>query len=293
MKSLMEKRPGFKITMFTTPSATALVAAWRSFVQSQHELVPNGPWFYDLVDLSRQVLTNTFYDMYYLFSSAYDRKDLHTTEVIGAKLIEVIYDMDVLLSSNVNFLLGNWLEAAKAFGVNNSEKKLYEFNARNQITLWGPDGEILDYAAKAWGGVYSSFYLDRWTFFIDSVVYSLLNNIPFNDDTFNAAVLVREQQWCQSNTLFPTTPNGDTIAIVNSLVYRYANASSIDATYTVMANTDAPGNDLFDAWSHDIDQLKILCSLDVNCKGFNSNGWMKTAVSSTVPSSGAQLYIKN
>lgn len=29
---------------------------------------------------------------------------------------------------------------------------LYEYNARNQITLWGPDGQIKDYANKQWAG---------------------------------------------------------------------------------------------------------------------------------------------
>lgn len=32
------------------------------------------------------------------------------------------------------------------------EKQLYEYNARNQITLWGPRGEIVDYANKQWAG---------------------------------------------------------------------------------------------------------------------------------------------
>jgi hypothetical protein len=28
------------------------------------------------------------------------------------------------------------------------EARNYEFNARNQITLWGPDGQILDYGGE-------------------------------------------------------------------------------------------------------------------------------------------------
>lgn len=32
------------------------------------------------------------------------------------------------------------------------ESDLYEYNARNQITLWGPSGEIKDYANKQWAG---------------------------------------------------------------------------------------------------------------------------------------------
>jgi hypothetical protein len=34
------------------------------------------------------------------------------------------------------------------------EKQLYEYNARNQITLWGPRGEIVDYANKQWAGMF-------------------------------------------------------------------------------------------------------------------------------------------
>ena len=52
--------------------------------------------------------------------------------------------MDVLLGTDPHFLLGNWLEAAKAIGTTDDEKKLYEYNARNQITLWGPTGQVTD-----------------------------------------------------------------------------------------------------------------------------------------------------
>ncbi|RMY85789.1 hypothetical protein D0864_07220 [Hortaea werneckii] len=46
----------------------------------------------------------------------------------------------------------------------------YEYNARNQITLWGPGGEISDYAAKQWGGLIGSYYLPRWEMFVDFVL---------------------------------------------------------------------------------------------------------------------------
>ena len=85
--------------------------------------------------------------------------------------------------------MGPWLEMAKALGTNEAEKALYEYNARNQvgghhityyyvdtsdswlgmktsfqITLWGPNGEIMDYAAKQWSGLFSSYYTPRSTF---------------------------------------------------------------------------------------------------------------------------------
>ena len=59
--------------------------------------------------------------------------------------LDILEDLDRILATNKNFLLGPWLESAKAMATNSRERKLYEFNARNQITLWGPDGQILDY----------------------------------------------------------------------------------------------------------------------------------------------------
>lgn len=59
--------------------------------------------------------------------------------------LDILQDLDRILATNKNFLLGPWLESAKALATNSRERKLYEFNARNQITLWGPDGQILDY----------------------------------------------------------------------------------------------------------------------------------------------------
>ena len=80
---------------------------------------------------------------------------------------------------------------SKALATNDAESRLYEFNARNQITLWGPDGgfifldifygpiltfifldimsfrkanplgQILDYAGKQWSGMVSDYYVPR------------------------------------------------------------------------------------------------------------------------------------
>ena len=78
---------------------------------------------------------------------------------------------------------------SKALATTDAESRLYEFNARNQITLWGPDGgfifldiiyfckanllgQILDYAGKQWSGMVSDYYIPRfqrssiWTTFI-------------------------------------------------------------------------------------------------------------------------------
>lgn len=61
---------------------------------------------------------------------------------MGARLLTLLEDMDQLLWSDSHFLLGTWLEAAKQLANDAQERRLYEFNARNQITLWGPTGNV-------------------------------------------------------------------------------------------------------------------------------------------------------
>ena len=46
----------------------------------------------------------------------------------------------------------NKIELTGTHGLSTGSLRL-EFNARNQVTLWGPNGEINDYAAKSWGGL--------------------------------------------------------------------------------------------------------------------------------------------
>jgi len=58
------------------------------------------------------------------------------------ELLDLLLDVDTLLATDEHFLLGVWLENAKNMSTSDRERRLYEYNARNQITLWGPDGNV-------------------------------------------------------------------------------------------------------------------------------------------------------
>jgi len=73
----------------------------------------------------------------------------------------LIIDLDNLLGTNINYLLGQWLADAQSWAQTPFERDLNQFNALNQLTLWGPNGEINDYAAKEWSGLVKSYYLER------------------------------------------------------------------------------------------------------------------------------------
>jgi len=48
---------------------------------------------------------------------------------------------------------GRWVSDAENLATNVEDRGLFHYNALNQVTLWGPTGEISDYAGKQWSGL--------------------------------------------------------------------------------------------------------------------------------------------
>lgn len=158
---------------------SVLVDVWNLFYQgvaSAPELWNDPAFRYDMVDMTRQVLSNAFTQLYLDFMGIYNGTSLPSTgsytaslSSAGGKLLDLLSSLDSVLLTNENFLLSKWLADARSWAAPNSttEPSYYEYNARNQITLWGPHGEINDYASKVWGGLVSSYYSPRWRIFVD------------------------------------------------------------------------------------------------------------------------------
>ena len=84
------------------------------------------------------------------FTAAYDRRNLVLAVSLRDQLLTLVSEVDMLLASNSRFLLGSWIESARSWATSEEEARLFDFNARNLVTLWGPNGEITDYASKSW-----------------------------------------------------------------------------------------------------------------------------------------------
>ena len=173
------------------------------------------------MDVTRQSLQLIAITIYHDMIAGYNAKSKSAVQAAAAKLYEVFRDMDAILSSNQYFLLGHWLNSAKALAKNTQEIELYEYNARNQITLWGPRGNIDDYANKMWGDLVNSYYKPRWELFESFLVDAITHGTPFDSSKFNAAVLVQETQWTHGNTSFPDSPVGDTLTVAKMLHKKY------------------------------------------------------------------------
>ena len=102
------------------------------------------PSRFDLIDIMRQYLTNLAPKFYAGAIEAFNKNNTSMFKSNSTLFLDLLLDMDELLGTNKYFLLGNWLNLAKTVpNATIQDTKLYEFNARNQITLWGPNGEII------------------------------------------------------------------------------------------------------------------------------------------------------
>lgn len=112
-------------------------------MHASSELSQSALYNHDLVDITRQFFQNKAEDLYTKFIAAFLRNERHASLKLSHQFVETLRDMDRILSSNTDFLLGSWLEQAKDLATTDAERQLFEINARNQITIWGPKGQVV------------------------------------------------------------------------------------------------------------------------------------------------------
>ena len=191
-------------------------------------------------------------------TSSDDNKYMYTTDVTvldkvrpspaairaaGDALLAGVAAADELYASDGHYLLGRWLAAARAMGGDDEgERKLLEFNARNQLTMWGPPlfsvkhgvidpGNPQDYAGKAWAGLVKEFYLPRQRLLIECAVAAAHRALAEGTATidmdafaanFTNITLHHETAWGASTAGdFATEAVGDTFEIAGRLLKLY------------------------------------------------------------------------
>ncbi|MEQ8473690.1 MAG: alpha-N-acetylglucosaminidase [Marinoscillum sp.] len=196
-----------------------LLPAWDLFVQAIPECGSYEGFQYDLVDLTRQVLANYALPLQQQIALAYEARDRAGFDQHTAAFIELISDMDVLLATQNDFLLGPWIADARSWGQSEEEKALYEQNAKNLITLWGgPDNFLHEYACRQWSGLFSDFYQPRWERFFAQVSEDWED---FDQQAFDQEIQKWEWQWVNSRKDYPVEPSADPLIVVKQLHEKY------------------------------------------------------------------------
>jgi alpha-N-acetylglucosaminidase len=204
-----------------------LARALDSLLAAAPALGANDAYRYDVVNLTRQVLGQLGLPLVNRVQGAFERKDRPALLAAERQVEELLRDLDQLVGTRPEFLLGRWIAAARRWGTNDQERRLYEWNARNIITLWGTkctEGENDDlnlYAYKEWEGMFTSFFLPRWEDFFRRLNASLEGGTQFDRKPFAAASCAWEQKWSRSTMSFRTQPVGDPIAVARRLVDKW------------------------------------------------------------------------
>ncbi|KAG1682555.1 Alpha-N-acetylglucosaminidase [Nymphon striatum] len=195
--------------------------AWKLFAGSR-DVTPIETFKHDIVDITRESLQLIFDAKYKQVIAAFNNKSLETLMAYSMELLEVLGDMDLILATNKHFLLGNWVRDARSMSNDTKEQMLYEMNAKNQISLWGPKGEILDYATKQWSGVLVDYFLPRWKLFVDMLASSVKSGKSFPAQEFEKRVFEEaEKPFSNSIKQYPTTETGSSIKVSQMLLKKY------------------------------------------------------------------------
>ena len=166
------------------------------------------PLHFDVCDVARQFVSNVFTDLHralygaITYGTAAVRDAPRSASVsekylepLLANLLGIILSLDDLVGSNENFLFGRWQAAALRLGLNNSaQAAVLDFNAKNIVTMYGPDGFGSDYASKPWAGLLREYHHVRWSYFASWVLaaYSNSSSLPTSYPPFLPEVFFAE-----------------------------------------------------------------------------------------------------
>ena len=207
-----------------------LLPAWKMMIEASDAVKNSDGFQYDLVDISRQVLANYAAPLQRSWVKAYRDKDLKAFRTSSKAYLTLISDMDTLLATRKDFLLGPWIADARSWGTNAQEKALYEMNARDLVTLWGDkESPLHEYSNRQWSGLLNDFYRVRWQKYFAMLDKALADGKEPDFDAFTAMIKDWEWNWVNTQKAYPVKPAGDPVRIAKKYFAKYN--TSITSSY--------------------------------------------------------------
>jgi alpha-N-acetylglucosaminidase len=199
---------------------------------------------YDVVNTGREILAQYSTVLALNFSLAIDAMplDANTVNHTGSMYVDLLNDLDSLVSTAPDFLLGPWLTAARAWGMNASDcngtmlgedsdcAHFYEWNARVQLTTWYPTqanaSEVpprdTDYARKHWSPLVRDYYAVRAANLLRQALIDAAASKPLDQ----AAVALERAQlaynWTTSQDTYPDEPAPDYLQVSKAMKAKYS-----------------------------------------------------------------------
>jgi alpha-N-acetylglucosaminidase len=211
-------------------AAKDLLPAWDEMIKAIPACKSSDGFQFDLVDITRQVLVNYASPMQQQIVKAWKEKDAVAFSKYSKQFIELIGDVDKLLATRKDFLLGPWIASARKCGSTEKENALYEFNAKDLITLWGDKNcPLNEYACRQWSGLLNDFYKPRWEQFFKKALSALNEGKEMDKAVFIKEIKEWEWHWVNERKDYPINETGNLIAGVKWCYQKYRLV--VDALY--------------------------------------------------------------
>ncbi len=215
-ESIVNARPDFVIqaasawgNAIISYPITELEKAVTLLLEDYNKMYDKETYLYDVATILQQILSNKAWICHKELVTAYHSKQMADFEAKANQFLAIIDKMEVVTSTNTYYLLGRWIEQAKALAKNADDcsKRLYEWNAKMLITTWGAyaqseTGKLHDYSNRQWSGLIGDFYKKRWMNWIQDRVKELKGET----DNVHRNWFEWEWDWVRQNTDYPIEP---------------------------------------------------------------------------------------
>jgi alpha-N-acetylglucosaminidase len=213
------KRPTATITEFAGPPGdrAKLAAALAELARLAPAFAGEPLFVHDLVDFTGHLVSEEIDRRLQAAVAAYQRGDLAAGDRARRKVEDLATALDRLLGAQSD-TLATWIDAARAYADNPADARAYVLNAKAQVTVWGGDGSLADYASKMWQGLYRDYYLPRWTQFLGALRAAGL--APFDELAVARGISAWEQAWIERDAPFVRQRPADPVGAARALLAR-------------------------------------------------------------------------
>ena len=235
-ESVVNARPDLSISAASTwgnavisYDKVKLEEAAELLLEDYDTLKSSEGYLYDVANVLQQVLSNSAQEYQKKMAAAFSAGNLEAFETYSAAFLEIIDHMETVTATSEYFLLGRWVEQAKALGKNADDftRELYELNAKALVTTWGSynqseTGGLGDYSNRQWSGLIGDFYKPRWERWITARTNEL------SGESYESSInwFQWEWEWVRSSKTYPTeaTP-ADLKTLGLEIIEKYTSAN--------------------------------------------------------------------
>ncbi len=198
-------------------------------IEAAYKLLDSGltgdNYSFDLTDMARQAMTDYARKLIPEIKAANNAGDKEKFAKTRDALLQLMLDIDELLNTNAEFMLGHWTQRARDManevsGTTDADRDWLELNnARQLISTWGAKGQadgggLKDYSYREWGGMMKDYYYQRWKVWFDN-----------NMQAPAIGWFQWEWNWAHNNPgKYPTEPIGDTQEVTARVLPKYLSA---------------------------------------------------------------------